>query len=103
MCLLGHPMYFIGALKNERFTYDDGLFQRILMCAPSPPKVKAEEIRTAPGTIISLHCLFYIIHKIHLTKRVNSFSVEGNALIDHEFDEYRNFVELANRHDPYLG
>ena len=36
ICLLGHPCSFIRLIKEENESFDDGLFQRFLMCAPKP-------------------------------------------------------------------
>lgn len=45
LLIIGLTIYFVNALRSERCSYDDGLLQRILMCAPNPPRVRAKEMR----------------------------------------------------------
>ena len=68
MCLLGHPFFFVNLLKNERSSYDDGLFQRFLINAPQPPMVTAAEIRNTPKSILGLQNLFLFMHLAHFEK-----------------------------------
>ena len=104
MCLLWHPINFINLLKQERSCYDDGLFQIFLMNAPEPPVIKAEEMRSAPATILSLHCIFYFIHMVHFEKKRNyTFSTEASQLIDFEFNLAKERVMIVNEFDSFLG
>ena len=83
----GHPYYFVNLLNQERNNYDDGLFQRFLMLAPSPPFITAKQMREAPTTEISIHCIFYFIHVLHYQQKRNYiFSNEAAIIIDTELD-----------------
>ena len=75
---------------------------------PQPSKVTAEEMRAVQSTehhqdSIQIHCLLYLIHRIHLVKRSYTFNTESSNIIDKEFNKYREWVEISNEFDPYLG
>ena len=48
----------------QRFSYDDGLFQRFFLVAPT--YITAEEIRSTPRTILGLHCIFYFLDLVNI-------------------------------------
>jgi hypothetical protein len=100
----GHPIQVINLLRNERFSFDDGLFQRFLMSAPKPARIFTKDIRSAPKTIISLHCIFYFIHIVHHdNKRNYTFTPEAQDVIDKYFDDNKNKVEILNEFDFFAG
>ncbi len=105
ICLLGHPFFFINVLFNERNTYDDGLLQRFLLCSPIAPMILARAMRLITGrSILSLHCLFYLIYMIHFGKRRNyTFSADSLDLLDSTFDQLRVWALAANQIDPFYG
>jgi hypothetical protein len=100
----GHPIQVINLLRNERFSFDDGLFQRFLMSSPRPAKIFTKDIRSAPKPIISLHCIFYFIHVVHFqSKRNYTFSEQALVLIDAYFDDNKIKVEVLNEFDFFFG
>lgn len=103
MCLLGHPIYFVTQLKAERFAYDDGLMQRIIMLAPAPASVRASVRRQAKKPTIRILLLFFLIDIIHQTPRDYTFEMEASELIDELLDFYNDLVTSFNQYDPYLG
>jgi len=100
----GHPTQFINLLRNERFFYDDGLFQRMLCNAPVGPKVYAEDIRNTPQSIVALHCILYFLYVAHFNRNRNYTLTEAaRQIFDSKFNLYRDRVEFANAFDSYLG
>jgi hypothetical protein len=102
--LNGHPIQFINLLRNERFSYDDGLFQRFFTAAPEPPNLLTKDIRNAPESMVKLHCLLYFIHLNHFDKKRNyTFSKEAAEIFDKYFDTCKLRVNILNQFDPFLG
>ena len=104
MCLCGHPVYFASQLQTERRAYDDGLFQRIVMCAPKAPNIKASNMRNVLPSILPLHSIFFMIHLIHKdTERNYVFNELATELLDKKFDEYSDWIDFANQNDSNMG
>lgn len=104
MSLNGHPFYFINLLRSERNSYDDGLFQRFLVCAPKPPYISAAQMRATPKPKITLHCMFYFVHCLHFGQRHNyTFEKAALDIIDIEYDLAKNRVMIANEFDSFFG
>ena len=91
MLIIGHPIYFVNALRSERCSYDDGLLQRILMCAPNPPRVRAKEMREKKsGDQVTLIAIFYFLRVLHQDQyHVYTFTAEAYEIIDYQFDLHR--------------
>ena len=102
MCLLGHPIFFVKTLFNERYTYDDGLFLRILMLCPMPPKISAESIRSAPPSLMPFHAIFLFVQLLHKTKRTYTYTEEAQEYFDNIFNQLQNWITMANEFDPFL-
>jgi len=80
------------------------LFQRFLILAPEAPFIRAKEIREAPDTIISVHCIFYFIHLTHYEKKRNyTFTPDAGEFIDTEFDLTKERVKTVNAFDSFVG
>jgi hypothetical protein len=103
MVMLGHPIYFVNSLKSERHTYDDGLFQRIIMNCPTPPDCSAEDMREPTTSDITLTAIMFFIHILHSTKREYTFTSSATIIINKQYNLYKRLVRLANEYDPYLG
>lgn len=89
---------------GEKSGYDDGLFQRFIMCAPHAPLVKAKEIRKSGRSILSIHCLFYMVHLIHFNKRRDySFTDDALEFVDNLFDLDRHRTFMASQTDCFFG
>lgn len=97
-------LFFINILFGEKTGYDDGLFQRFLMCAPYAPLVLAKEIRQSGKLILAMHCLFYLLHLVHYNKRRNyTFTEDDIEFIDTIFDIDHQRTYTASQNDCFLG
>ncbi len=102
MVLMGHPYFFIPNLKNERSSYDDGLFQRCLLMAPLPPYTTAEEMAEISGPIVSLHCLFYYMYVVHFEQERN-YTFESVEMLRVIFNSCRKRTQTLNQFDSFLA
>jgi len=70
ICLLGHPQYFVKAMREEQATRDDGLMQRFLFCSPKPCFYDAHTIQKAQMVprLVSFTVLLYLIKVQHEQK-----------------------------------
>lgn len=91
-------------LFSEKSGYDDGLFQRFLICAPDGPLVPSKQIRRSGDSILSIHCLFYLLRLIHYQSRRNyTFTDDAIEFIDTVFDSDRQRTHTASQTDSFLG
>jgi hypothetical protein len=102
MVLMGHPFYYIPNLKNERFSYDDGLLQRFLMMAPLPPYMTAEEMSEISTPIISLHCIFYYMYVVHFDQERN-YTFTSKDTLKQVFNVCRIRTQALNNFDSFLA
>jgi hypothetical protein len=104
ICVLAHPYFIINLLLNERGQYDDGLLQRFWLISPIPPWLPASVIRSCPKIIIGLHCIFFLIFRIHSkTIRNYTFTIEAEILLDAIFDADRKRVEIMIELDSFFS
>jgi hypothetical protein len=90
---------------DERKTMDDGFSHRINCNAPRAPIITAKEIRNACKkiSIMTFSCIFLFIKLLHALPRVYTLDDEAGHLFDEMFDQYRMYVDIANKSDSFLG
>ncbi|CAF1002011.1 unnamed protein product, partial [Brachionus calyciflorus] len=103
ICILGHPWAFIRLIKEEIENFDDGLFQRFLMCCPEPPIVSLKEIRKKPSPKISIVAILYLIFKLNETPQIYKLNKEACDRYDSIYDVNREIVSLSNNVDSFIG
>ncbi len=120
ICLLGHPQFFVKAMREEQSNRDDGLMQRFLSCCPKPNFYSANEIDDAQSSPrkISMTLLMYSVQFFHSQKLMSDVVIENNtdqkAAIKYFFNqqskeyynsiysEYRNVSALLNNEDVFI-
>ncbi|CAF1091689.1 unnamed protein product [Brachionus calyciflorus] len=103
ICILGHPWAFITLIKEEIENFDDGLFQRFLMCCLEPPIVSLKEIRKKPSSKISIVAILYLIFKLNETPQIYKLDKEACDRYDSIYDVNREIVSLSNNVDSFIG
>jgi hypothetical protein len=98
-CVLGHPKYFCDILKGERSGYDDGFFHRMITLCASVPMIKSAAIKAANliPQQVTLIIVFLILKISHDQERHYTFSDDGLALLEAEFDNNKDYGVAANR------
>jgi hypothetical protein len=120
ICLLGHPQFFVKAMREEQSNRDDGLMQRFLSCCPKPIFFSAEDIEQAQlfERKFSFTVLLYTIKVFHIQKVVSEAVIDNNSkqkkiikyLFDKEakatynsiFTTYRSVSAFMNDHDVFI-
>ena len=104
LSILGHPRQFINQFRKDRYQGENGLFARFLFSAPMPPYYTAAEIRNAPRTIVSVHCLLAFIRLVHWDRNRNyTFTDNAIQILDEKFNSYSSKVKKCNEFDSYIG
>ena len=117
--LLGHPSFFIKAMREEQQIRDDGLMQRFLSCCPKPKFDSASEINEARTNQrkFSFSVLLYVVARIHNRldgyeseepnqekPTLNEYSFSKSALteFDKTYTEYRSISKDMNDVDVFI-
>ena len=102
MCLAGHPYSFIEMLQRERKTYDDGLMQRFLICAPLPKFFETDILDNIPKRKYSISSILYTIYTLHIDDKQYEMDEEAVKCFKEYFDLNKNLVKLSNNKDIFL-
>ena len=96
-CLAAHPAPIHTILKNEKKSYSDGLFARILIAAPKPPFKHYNSISDAPEPGISLTSILFMISKMHMVGVEFTFDQDASAAAGKLFTKFSTLSERANK------
>ena len=118
--LLGHPSFFIKAMRDEQHTRDDGLMQPFLSCCLKPTFDSSVEINEArnKNRKFSFTVLLYVVRRIHSSVHDSGYADEPNeekpelneyrfnkcaqAYFDNTYSEYRMVSKEMNDVDVFI-
>jgi hypothetical protein len=83
--------------------YDDGFYHRLIIVAPKPSPHRGAAIIESALPKVTLHALFMLIYLVHLQRRHYTFTTDATQLLIKEFDQYLEYVDVANNFDFFLA
>lgn len=101
-CFISNPAIMIRALYDEKMLNRETLFHTIMTICPTPPKITAETIRTAPASKLPFHSVFFFLQLLHKRSQTYTYTKEAQDYFDSIFNQLQNWISMTNEFDPFL-